>query len=309
MHQSISPQLYDGTMMPASQSVSDNGVNENNNTFGSSSFGTGSSFGMDNNLTSDGHNHMNFTMTPEMIAQRDSMLQNMPHGSGSWGVLKAGLESFIESPIDTENKVENLWQQMDIYNEFKNKEKEYEKNYKTVNEDNLLSANDRIKAMKNGEMLNINIADNPYAQYDMPWYTIENEGKYYVNKYGDIIEKYAQKYNVDADLVKSIMYNEAATGHKIIFNWLGDVAHVSDSQMPMNIQGETWGDFQGEYYDTWDAEQNIELAVRVIKQITDSLDDPTYDKIGTLWNSTGNNTINSVGARINTIYEQKPWEK
>jgi len=33
MHQSISPQLYDGTMTPASQSVSDNGVNENNNTF------------------------------------------------------------------------------------------------------------------------------------------------------------------------------------------------------------------------------------------------------------------------------------
>ena len=42
MHQSTSPQLYGGTMTPASQSVSDNGVNENNNTFGSSSFGTGS---------------------------------------------------------------------------------------------------------------------------------------------------------------------------------------------------------------------------------------------------------------------------
>ena len=146
--------------------------------------------------------------------------------------------------------------------------------------------------------------------YDIPEYrTFHSMGKYYVDKYSDIIEKYAQKYNVNADLVKSIMYNEASTGHKIIFNWLGDIAHVSDSQMPMNIQGETWGDFQGEHYDTWDAEQNIELAVRVIKQITESLKNPSIENIGTLWNGTGKNVTSSYGARTKTIYEQKPWEK
>ena len=225
------------------------------------------------------------------------------------GVLKAGLEGFKDTYNNgikkTIQDVQSVLENRDVQ-----AEEDYEKYYKDITDDNLLSGVDRITAKKKGDPLSLEVAENPYVMYDIPEYrTFHSMGKYYVDKYSDIIEKYAQKYNVNADLVKSIMYNEASTGHKIIFNWLGDIAHVSDSQMPMNIQGETWGDFQGEHYDTWDAEQNIELAVRVIKQITESLKNPSIENIGTLWNGTGKNVTSSYGARTKTIYEQKPWEK
>ena len=67
--------------------------------------------------------------------------------------------------------------------------------------------------MSNGNNLFLDIENNPNANYDMPMYTIPPIGAHYVNKYGDIIEKYASQYNVDPDLVKAIMYNEGATGH------------------------------------------------------------------------------------------------
>ena len=78
-----------------------------------------------------------------------------------------------------------------------------------------------------------------YTSLNMPAYTIPPVGSHYVNKYSDVIEKYAQQYNVDPDLVKAIMYNEGATGHKGVFHYLGDFFQLSDSPMPMNIQCNT----------------------------------------------------------------------
>ncbi|MBQ8784953.1 MAG: hypothetical protein IJZ59_02800 [Alphaproteobacteria bacterium] len=180
--------------------------------------------------------------------------------------------------------------------------------YRSIS-DNNLDERQRIMALKNGQHLKLNIKNNDKANYNWPWYTLDWLGKYYVNKYSDSIEKYANKYNISPDIVKAIMYNEAATGHKGGANNLADLFSMSGSQMPMNIQGKTWGNFQGKYYDTYDAEQNIELGVRLIKQLYGSIDNPTPDKIGTLWNDTGAYIINNVGARVKTAYETKPWEE
>lgn len=176
--------------------------------------------------------------------------------------------------------------------------------------DNFRTGSERINKLRNGEKLYLHVNSNPDANYNWPEYrTWHFLGDYYINKYGKIIEKYAEKYNVDADLVKAIMYNEAATGHYGFINQLADLFNYSDSQMPMNIQGKLWGDFEGTHYDTDIPEQNIELGVKVIKQIRDSLDNPTPDRIGTIWNDTGATEINHVGARVKTAYETKPWQK
>ena len=175
--------------------------------------------------------------------------------------------------------------------------------------DNQMSSNERIEQLKQGKNLFLNIENNPNANYNTPIYTIEKFGKDNVNQNKEIIEKYAQQYNVDADLVKSIMYNEGATGHKIFINDLADKLKISGSQMPMNIQGKTWGNFQGKQYDTYDLLQNIELSIQVIKELVNSLYNPSPDKVGTLWNSTGAMEINDYGARTKTIYNEKPWEK
>ena len=180
--------------------------------------------------------------------------------------------------------------------------------------DNYMEGEERIEHLRNGQNLFLDIENNPNAEYEMPWYSNvlyvgDITGNYYLNKYGDIIEKYAQQYNVDPDLVKSIMYNEAFTGHKYGGNYIGDVLGYSESQMPMNIRGKTWGNFDGRQYNTANPEQNIELAVQVIKRLQNSTHNPTIEKIGTLYNATGAMEVNNYGARTKTIYDEKPWLK
>ncbi len=173
--------------------------------------------------------------------------------------------------------------------------------------DNYLTEAQRIQALKNGQQLNLYMQDSQNANYEWPWYTMNWLGKYYVDKHNNDIEKYAMQNNIDPDLVRAVMYNEGATGHKGVFNYLGDLIGASGSQMPMNIQGQTWGDFNGKHYDSYIPQQNIELGTKVLKQMQNSLNNPTPDRIGTLWNETGANNINDVGARVKTAYETKPW--
>lgn len=175
--------------------------------------------------------------------------------------------------------------------------------------DNYLTESERIEQLRNDSNLFLDIENNPNANYDMPWYTVPVAGEHYVNRYNNIIEYYANQHNIDPNLVKAIMYNEAATGHWGGANYAMDIFGWSDSQMPMNIQGSTWGNFDGQYYDTKIPSQNIELGVQVIKRLQNSIHNPTIEKIATLYNSTGAMEINDYGARTKTIYDQKPWLK
>ena len=175
--------------------------------------------------------------------------------------------------------------------------------------DNYLSGEQRIEQLRNGNNLFLDVEYNPQANYDIPLYGIAAVGKHYVDKYGEIIDKYAQKYNMDADLVKAIMYNEAATGHDFGANYYRDLKRISNSQMPMNIRGDIWSNFDGKKYDTYNPEENIMLSIQLLKRLQNSLHNPTPDKIGTLWNETGAMQINDYGARTKTIYDTKPWNK
>lgn len=174
--------------------------------------------------------------------------------------------------------------------------------------DNYMSSEERIENMKQGKNLFLDIENNPDANYNLPWYTIEKYGQDNVSEHLDTIDKYAQKYDVDANLVKAIMANEASTGHKLILNDLGDALHISDSQMPMNIQGKTWGNFHEQIYDIKNPEQNIELGVSILKAIYDAVPDKDIAKITTLWNNTGAKKINEYGKRTKDYYINQYWD-
>ena len=269
-----------------------------------------------NQIDSYGVNHRGFTTRDELEyqfarQQRENELMNQckaqgitenfpQYGANFWG------NSANNYGFGTENIAENIRGMNQVTTPipigFNRTSKSSEQSF-----DNYLNERQRIDALRNGQMLNLHIANNPKANYNWPWYTWDWLGKYYINKYNDSIEKYAKQNNLPSDIVRAIMYNEAATGHKGPFNNMGDLFHISGSQMPMNIQGKTWENFQGKRYDTYIPEQNIELGVKLIKQIYNSLDNPTPDRIGTLWNETGANQINDVGARVKTAFETQPW--
>jgi len=178
---------------------------------------------------------------------------------------------------------------------------------KSLKYDNDLTAMQRIQALKNGRKLYLHIDENPQENGEWkPWCDLDR-GKDVVSKYSDIIEKYANKYNIDADLVKAIMFAENACGYYYGANEFMDYIGLSKSQLPMNIRGSIWGDFQGIHYDTKIPEQNIELGTRLIKQIYDSIEDPTPEKVTTIWNSVAKDKISSFGYRGGTAYRTKPW--
>lgn len=45
----------------------------------------------------------------------------------------------------------------------------------------------------------------------------------------------------------------------------------------------------------------------ILYRLQNSLNNSTPDRIGILWNKTGANKINDVGARVKTAYDTKPW--
>ena len=173
---------------------------------------------------------------------------------------------------------------------------------------NEMSAKDRIDALKSGKKIYINIADNPNASGKWTLDHSHSLGEYYVNKYAPQIEKYAKQYNLNPDIVKSILYSEASDYHRFGMDHIADLVGLSSSVRPMNIQGKTWGNFQGKQYDVNDPEQNIELSVRVLKSMYDAVPDKDISKIATLWNGTGLKEVNDYGARAKEYYKNKSWD-
>ncbi len=178
---------------------------------------------------------------------------------------------------------------------------------KHKNYDNNLNATQRMAAILNGQPLYLHLDDNPNEDDSMKWWCFTPIGNHAVKKYNQPIEYYSSLHDVDTNLIKTIVFLENACGHYFGLNTIADYFGVSKSQMPMNIQGKLWGNFNGKYYDTNNSNENIELGTLLVKQIYNSLDNPTVDRIITLWNSLGRNTISSFGYRGRKIYNLRPW--
>ena len=179
---------------------------------------------------------------------------------------------------------------------------------------NELNKQERINAYKSGKKIYINLADKEDTGFAVKDNHDGKIGEYYVEKYSPLIEKYAKENDLDANLVKAILFSEASDYHQNGANRLADLLNIlpgtySESIWPMNIQGKTWGDFQGKRYNVYNPEQNIALAVKVLKNISDSVPDKDIAKIATLWNNTGAKQISDYGARTKHYYSNKSWQK
>ncbi len=177
-----------------------------------------------------------------------------------------------------------------------------------ISNSNSLTGSERIEALKNNYPIKLRIKENPDINGRWPIQHSQTIGEYFVKKYDNSINKYAKKYNVDVDLIKAIMYTENADGHWLGGNYLRDSLKLSKSQAPMNIRGDLWNGMNGKNYNTYDPEQNIELGVQVLQRLSNSIENPTVAKIGTLWNSTARDKVSDFGARVEYNYNNKFWD-
>lgn len=73
-----------------------------------------------------------------------------------------------------------------------------------------------------------------------------------------------------------------------------------------------WGSVGGVTADQFEnPEMNIRAAVALIKEIRDRIADPNPSaaQIGSVYNFTGRETINSYGARVGRAFRERAWER
>ena len=76
----------------------------------------------------------------------------------------------------------------------------------------------------------------------------------------------------------------------------------------MNINPSLWAALVGEVDSQLeDPAQNIEAAIILIRRISDRLENPTPEAVGSIWNYIGRETTHDRGAYIGRIYREKPW--
>ena len=141
-------------------------------------------------------------------------------------------------------------------------------------------------------------------------YILDSNGKSSVQKYDKKIMKYAQKHNLDPDITRAVMYAENAKGHKLGLNYLFDAFGSSESPAPMNIQKNRWSTLIGKKpEDMYDPDNNIKAATILLKRISDRVEKPTPEKIGSIWHYIGRENTNEFGEYIGEVYRKKPWKK
>ena len=169
----------------------------------------------------------------------------------------------------------------------------------------LYKESDRRKSILSNTPGKIYVAPNPNA--DIHYHelrALDFVGTHTVLHYEKMVEHEAQVQGVDPDLVKAIMYVENAQG---AYGYLSEAVNYSDSILPMNIKRTVWkelvpgGDFSDPY-------TNIHAGVTLIKRIQDRLDDPSPEKIATLYNALAKDSISDYGARVGNVMETKPWD-
>lgn len=188
---------------------------------------------------------------------------------------------------------------------------------------NYMSEAERTKAIVEGRKLRFRINGNPFAIVAAP-HEIPELGVWNVKNNEILTDAFSKKHGVDPDMVKAIMYMEGANGHHfginylkddigknqnlLIYKVLGKVISPSRSIMPMNMQNQWGRGFLGENYNPYNKAQNIEAGVKLIKRISESIENPTPAKIGSLWNGMMLDEVNDVGARVGKYYKEKPWK-
>lgn len=137
--------------------------------------------------------------------------------------------------------------------------------------------------------------------------TVDLAGRSAIYKHDKAILKYSEKYNLDPDIARSVMYAENAKGW---YGIPGDVVGQSKTPLPMNVRKSLWSDLiEKNTKNMYDADANIETGVLLLKRIRDRVDKPTPEKIGTLYNSLSKDNVTAYGEYVGKVYKEKPWKR
>lgn len=121
------------------------------------------------------------------------------------------------------------------------------------------------------------------------------------------IDKVSKELGVDPTLIRAIMYMETTHGY---YDAPLSLFGANKSILPMNVNVKYWGDAFGSRKDLQKPYENIKAGAEILSRIISNLPkDASVSQIATLYQNINASSISNYGARVQKIYDTKPWVK
>jgi hypothetical protein len=115
------------------------------------------------------------------------------------------------------------------------------------------------------------------------------------------IDRAALRYDLDPEFVRAIVWMESTHG------WYDRFDRNNKTIRPMNVHAKLWEQLGISRTDLDDAQLNIEAGVYILAQIWERTENPTCEKVATLYNQLGATAVNQYGKTIVAYMKLRPW--
>ena len=148
------------------------------------------------------------------------------------------------------------------------------------------------------------VADNPGADGAAPIYELPLFSE--VERHAADIERIAHDTGVDARLIRAVMYVETTHGY---YDAPLELLGANKSIRPMNVNHEFWSETFGDREALREPAHNIRAGALMLKRISSNLpSDAPVRHVATLYNNIEATVVSDYGARVEKVYETRPWE-
>jgi hypothetical protein len=158
--------------------------------------------------------------------------------------------------------------------------------------------------LNGGGSQRIEVRDNPDADGAAPLY--EKRGYSQVDQNEKYIIEMSEKYHVNADLIRSIIFVETTHGY---YDMALAPFDANKSILPMNINTRYWGDVWGKREDLKDPRANIEAGTKMLRSIMNAMPKASVAQVATIYNNSNADKVSDYGARVERVYMEKYWEQ
>jgi len=144
------------------------------------------------------------------------------------------------------------------------------------------------------------VADNPDAKArPKPWFLASSLEEVSPNDHR--IVAMAHQYKLDPNFVRAVVYMESTHG------WYDRVDPWNHTIRPMNVHDTLWRQLGVNRKDLEDPRLNIAAGVHILAAIWYRTDNPTVEKVATLYNQLGATKVNVYGKTVAYYMVHKPW--
>lgn len=163
---------------------------------------------------------------------------------------------------------------------------------------------DRYESIINDTPGKFNVQHSSKANYNDPKVSIKYFGKEAIDAHKKEIEEFSEKYELDPDIAKSVIYAENMRGY---YGRAADPINMSTSYFPGNIDREKWKKLPKEDIKT--DRGNIEASVILLKRIQERIPSATPEQITAVWHALEAEHVDDLGEHVGRLYKEKPWNK